>query len=211
MREKRKWLLLASTLLLIIIHIAGVIGLNSVYKELFLALTPANLLLSATLLIVNHKEFNTSFFLFFLISFVGGYLIEVAGVHTGLIFGNYSYGNSLGIKLYNVPLIIGLNWFILSYCAGVICNKIKSNPYIKSGVAAFLLVIIDVLIEKIAPEYDFWSWSGGVIPLQNYIAWFVISFLIILTFYKLNFEKTNKLAPSLFIIQLVFFTLLDMF
>lgn len=211
MNEKRDWRLLLSTILLIIVHIAGVIGLNTSYRNLFLALTPANLLLSSVLLLLNHKEFNKSFLLFILISFLSGFFIEVIGVNTGLIFGNYTYETALGFKILNVPVIIGVNWFILIYSAGIICDKIKSNIYIKSLIGAFMLVILDVLIERIAPEYHFWSWDQGIIPLQNYLAWFVVSFLIILTFYKLNFTKTNKLAPSLFIIQLVFFTLLDLF
>jgi putative membrane protein len=36
--------------------------------------------------------------------------LEVVGVKTGLIFGEYKYGSTLGIKLFEVPLIIGFNW-----------------------------------------------------------------------------------------------------
>src|SRR5689334_23098853 len=37
---------------------------------------------------------------------------EVIGVATGAIFGAYSYGEVLGFKLLEVPLIIGLNWVV---------------------------------------------------------------------------------------------------
>jgi bisanhydrobacterioruberin hydratase len=210
MEEKNNTRLFLSIVLLIIIHIAGIIGLFTSYRHLFLMATPFNLMLSALLLLINHKEFNRQFWLFIFISMTIGYLIEVTGVKTGIIFGSYHYGNSLGFKILDVPLIIAVNWFILTYCAGVICNKIKSNIFIKSLSGSLMLVTMDVLIEHIAAEYDFWYWQNGTIPLQNYMAWFLVSFLILLTFYKLNFAKVNKLAPVLFVIQMIFFALLGL-
>lgn len=194
-----------SILLLIIIHLAGIIGLHSSYRNLFLTATPFNLILTAFLLVYNHKDLNRSFFIFLFLSFIIGYFVEVIGVSTGMIFGHYYYEETLGFKILNVPVIIGINWFILTFCAGVICDKIKSNIYIKSCIAGVMLVIMDFVIERIAPEYNFWYWDHGIIPVQNYIAWFVVSFLLLLLFYKLNFSKVNKLAAAVFIIQIIFF------
>jgi uncharacterized membrane protein len=208
MQEQSNKRLFISTLLVIIVHLAGIIGMLTPYRDLFLMMTPVNLLLSAFLLLYNHKDLNKQFILFLLISFFTGFFIEVIGVNTGLIFGHYTYENTLGFKIFNVPVIIGINWFILTYCAGVICDKIKSSMYVKSCVGALMLVVMDLLIERIAPEYNFWSWLNNIIPIQNYIAWFFISFILLLLFFKLNFDKKNKLAPTLFIIQLIFFALL---
>ena len=48
--------------------------------------------------------------LFFLLitCFLVGMLSEIIGVKYGFIFGEYSYGNALGIKFMGVPLIIGI-------------------------------------------------------------------------------------------------------
>ena len=200
-----------STIILIVIHLAGIIGLHSVYKDLFLMFTPFNLLLSITLLLLNHKEFNRSFYIFCFIVFLSGYFIELIGVRTGTIFGHYAYGNTLGIKLLEVPVIIGINWLILLYCIGVICNGLKFSILIKSILGALMLVILDFFIEIVAVKYDFWSWSASTPPVQNFIAWFIISFLLLLLFNALNFNKSNKLAKGLFIIQLVFFVVLALF
>ena len=203
--------LFVSTIVLVIIHAAGIIGIHSPYKELFLSLSPVNLLLSASLLLWNHKGFNKALFTFIIISAFAGYLVEVAGVQTQLIFGSYGYGKTLGLKLAEVPLIIGINWMMLVYCAGTIVNRLNTSVVIKSLAGASLLVALDLLIEPVAIKYDFWHWYTAEVPRQNYIAWFIVSFLLLLVFNSLNFNKENKLAQSLFIIQLIFFALLFAF
>ena len=44
--------------------------------------------------------------------------VELVGTKTGMLFGDYSYGKVLGPALQGVPLIIGINWFIMMYCCG---------------------------------------------------------------------------------------------
>ena len=45
----------------------------------------------------------------FLLVAVLGFAIEWYGVHTGSPFGFYQYGEGLGIKWKDIPLVIGLN------------------------------------------------------------------------------------------------------
>ncbi|HLC82957.1 MAG TPA: carotenoid biosynthesis protein [Bacteroidia bacterium] len=207
--EQKDKRLFASTLILVVVHIAGIIGIQTDYKDLFLMCTPFNLLLCIGLLFWNHAEYSKSLFIFSILTFLIGYFIEVVGVKTGMIFGNYSYGNTLGFKILDVPLIIGVNWLLLIYCVGVICNKLKISSLYKSLFGAALLTALDLSIEVVAIKYDFWSWIGDYPPFQNFIAWFIVSFLLLLLFHSMNFNKSNKLAQGLFFIQLVFFVTLS--
>lgn len=203
--------LFRSTFILVIIYFFGFVGTFTPWKDLFLLCTPINLLISAILLFFNHKNYNTSFYVFCILSFLAGYFLEVIGVKTGYIFGEYEYGHTLGLKLINVPLVIGINWMILIYSAGVICNQLKMNLIFKSVFGAVLLVVLDFFIEPVAIKFDFWSWRAGIIPLQNYVAWFIASTLLLMLFYSLKFNKDNELAKGLYIVQLVFFILLNIF
>jgi bisanhydrobacterioruberin hydratase len=200
--------LLISTFALIIFHSAGIIGMQTAHRELFLAMTPLNLLLSSALLLYNHKEYNNAFIVFICSIPVIGYLVEVAGVWSGSIFGHYWYDGALGWKIMDVPLVIGFNWMMLVYCAGIISNRIEGHVILKSAAGAILLVMLDLLIEQSAHRYHFWSWLYDIIPLQNYIAWFIVSFLFLIVFHSLKFNKENKLALILYITQLLFFVLL---
>lgn len=100
---------------------------------------------------------------------------------------------------------------MLIYSAGVIFEPLKTNKYIKSLLGAGLLVGLDLLLEPVAMKYDFWIWSNETIPLQNYVAWFVAAFFMLLLFYNLNFSKNNRLALLLYIVQFVFFSILNIF
>ena len=100
--------------LIVLLHVVGALGtLIPLTRTLVVSLTPLNLLMSSVLLIL--AEDNQKKAVFFLICcFVIGFSAEVLGVKTGILFGDYQYGETLGVKLWEVPLVIGLNWFIKS-------------------------------------------------------------------------------------------------
>ena len=70
--------------------------------------------------------------------------------------------------------------------------------------------MIDVLIEPVAVKFDYWSWQDQIIPLQNFVAWYIISFLMLRAYYELEFRKTNNVAGTLLICQIVFFIVLNL-
>lgn len=49
---------------------------------------------------------------------------ELAGVHTGRVFGPYCYTHLLGPRLFGLPIIIPLAWYQMLYPAYVIANMI---------------------------------------------------------------------------------------
>jgi len=182
----------------------------------------------AVLIIITHASKTINFFLFFVVAFIIGFSAEVLGVNTGFLFGNYSYGNVLGIKLFNVPLITGINWFIIIYCTGmvtqayenymlkrmhekgiIVSNHMKLISFLVD--ATFLTLLFDWLMEPVASKLGYWSWTNGKIPTYNYISWIVVSALLLTVFRKLNHGKRNIFAVHLFIIQLLFFLVLRTF
>lgn len=205
-KQNQKYLLFGAVAILVIFHGVGFWGLvfsnNSSY---FQKLTPLNLLLTNSMLFSFHKDWNKKFILFALIVSVAGFMAEVIGVHTGLLFGNYKYGEALGKKLWDVPLLIGLNWLMLVYVTGHIADYIKLPWWIKSLVAALLMVLIDFFIEPAAMKFDFWNWENGAIPIMNYIGWFGLAFLLQLFFQKTSFRKRNKIAQFVYAVQMLFF------
>jgi putative membrane protein len=204
-----KRLYYVSLAILIIIYMVGLIGLNTQYRDFIAPLTPYTLILSGVLILINHRDWNRYFAIFVVISAIAGYLVELIGVETGIIFGNYVYGDTLGYKLYDVPLIIGLNWFLLVYSCGMVANIFKFGIILKSFIGAMLMVIIDISIEPVAVSLDFWTWQDGVIPIQNYAGWLITAFFLHLYFQKLGLKKINRIAIALFIIQYIFFFVLS--
>ena len=195
--------------LLILIYLAGIVGLAfPASKGLFQALTPFSLWTTTVLLILFQENKDRSFLLFASITFAVGFFCEVLGIHTGLIFGDYSYGSTLGFKVWEVPVLIGANWLILVLASGYLANSLPVRKWVKPLIAALIMVGLDWLIEPVAVYFDFWSWAEGTIPFKNYVGWFGISLFLQILFFSFPFTKYNFLASKVFIIQLLFFLIL---
>lgn len=200
-----------SIFIILLFHISGLIGLQTSSREWFLALTPLNLLVSLVAMFRHENYRNLTVLSFALLIFLLGFFVEVAGVNTGLVFGEYKYGPVLGYKIFNTPLMIGVNWFIMIFCIGVVVEKTGFSIPIKALIGAGIMTLTDYIIEPVAIAYDFWTWSSGsVIPIQNYAAWYLFSFLFLLIFYRSKIDKTNKVAPWLLMTQIIFFLALNL-
>lgn len=197
--------------LLVIFYLVGIFGLsNSDWQSKFLSLTPFNLLLTLGIFFWANGHINQSMINSFIITFIIGYGVEVAGVHTGVLFGNYQYGAALGLKLFEVPLMIGVNWFLLAIASSGIAEKVIKNSYARIFLASLLMVLLDVLIEPVAIQLDFWSWENGIIPLQNFVMWFITATVIQLILSKLKPTLNIVICFAVYSIQLVFFGILNL-
>lgn len=206
-QAKKRFVL--SVAFLYVLHMVGAAGLLMAETAIiFQALTPLNLVISAVLLLSFHRSWTPGFLLFLAITYLLGFLIEVLGVEYGVIFGEYGYGSTLGIKIWGVPLLIGLNWLMLVYATGTICDRIPANIIVKSIVATAMMVGLDFVMEPAAIKYDFWYWESNSIPVQNYLGWGFTAFCFLILFYSLHFIKGNPLAWHLYMAQLLFFLVL---
>ncbi len=198
-------------ILIILFHVVGLYGfLTHSLNSLFIQLVPFHLLLMLVLLILSHPDKNQNYWLFMLAIYILSFIVEVLGVRTGAIFGTYYYGKTLGFKLVNVPLLIGINWMTLILCTGILVKKLNiKRPIYSSIIGALILVFMDILIEPIAIKYDYWSWAGSLIPLKNYAAWFIVSYILLRLFFTMEFKKDNNVAIVLFFSQIAFFAVLN--
>lgn len=198
--------------LLITLHIVGVWGITSAeYQSLFLSLSALNLLLSAVLVFLFHSNETKRLLLFIAVSALAGWLVEVVGVNTGWPFGEYFYGSSLGPKLLDVPLVIGLNWALLTYCTGSLAAMFLSNIWIRALLGALLMVLLDLCIEPMVHQLDFWHWKIGYAPIINYVGWYIVAVLLHLLYAKMLVNTHNKLVPVYYITVLLFFIALNVF
>ena len=151
---------------IIIFHLIGVVGtLWPVTRALTVSLTPLNLVLSSVLLLASQQDINRSWIIVAIVVTVAGYFIEVVGVQTGVLFGVYEYGGTLGLSWLAVPLVMGLNWFLLVVLFGQLVAPYPINMVLKAVLSALGMALLDVLIEPVAISLDYWSWSLSEVPL----------------------------------------------
>jgi bisanhydrobacterioruberin hydratase len=218
-----------ATAIALLFHSIGLIGILFFNSPAIIQATPFNLLLSFVLIMYTHPKKNKWFLAFIFITAFVGFLAEIIGVHTGYLFGSYHYLQVLGPKLYSVPILIAINWFIIMYCCGISTHtllqkaiaklaadgaeipvKVKAISIIIDG--ATVAVFFDWIMEPVAVQLKFWQWHGdGTIPLYNYCSWFLISTALLALFHFFKFTKQNKFGIHLLMIQTMFFLLLRCF
>jgi uncharacterized membrane protein len=120
-----------------------------------------------------------------LILLVCAFGIETFGATTGLPFGEYHYSGRFGPMLGVVPLTIPLAWHVVVTNALFIVRAFA--PYCsrltEAAGAALVSTLYDFVLEPFATTVrQYWIWTGGMIPPINYVAWFVLSGLLVFLF-----------------------------
>jgi putative membrane protein len=197
---------------LFLCYFFGLLGICvPLYRDTFLTLTPINLVL--TLLIfykVNH-DYSQRFILLSLLIFSLGFSVEGIGVATGALFGNYSYGNVFGFKLFETPIVIGINWLFLALSTyGVVQYFTKKTIWLIL-LPPILMTALDFLVEPIAMKLGFWSWENDIIPLQNYAMWFLTSVIIQSIIWLFKPTLNTKISFAIVSLQVLFFGILNVF
>ena len=106
---------------------------------------------------------------------VFGYAVETVGVATGFPYGPFYYGEALGPRLFGlVPYLLPVSYVPLVLGAVAASWPIASRP-LHALAAAFLLVLMDGVLDPGAASLGFWVWpEGGAyygVPPSNYAGW----------------------------------------
>lgn len=194
---------------LILLYTSGAIGM-CINPSFFLPFTPYNLLYTVFVFLIFQPIKNSNYIISFLLIALIGYLSEVLGVKTGLIFGTYHYGNSLGYKVFEVPIIISLNWVLIVNISALTSSKFFSSPIIIALSSSSIATGLDYLIEQVAPHLNFWYFNTGFAQLHNYIGWFAICFITTLIFNKELVKGDKKIGATILVLQVLFFGVLNL-
>ena len=186
-----------------IIHIAGIIGIR-LFPELFLKTSFISIVIPLSIYLYRIKPNKKDSILMALV-YILAFFSEWIGVNYGWLFGSYEYGDSLGFKIDGVPIIMGANWLLLGLVCRDVVKKIITNHWLIIILSAFLMVLIDTLIEPLSNRLDFWTWKNNIIPFSNYKDWFLIALLNQYIFSFLKFKKDMFFWSLGYIIILVLF------
>jgi putative membrane protein len=117
---------------------------------------------------------------------VPGFAVEVLGVHTGVPFGSYHYGSSLGGHVLGVPPVIALAWTMLAWPAAIAARHLVRGPVPRVVVGAWALASADLFLDPQMVAAHRWTWAApaphlpGVpdVPLTDYAGWFAVALLL---------------------------------
>jgi len=189
---------------LVLVYVSGAIGFV-LQPDFFQPFTPYTLLLTCFVFLFFQPINSTNYLYSFALIALIGFTSEVIGVKTGYIFGNYHYGNALGIKILEVPLVISINWALLAACSVLTASYVTHSRWKLAILASVIATLTDLLIEQVAPVLDFWSFTDGKAGFHNYLGWFLISFVAAFLFGKVLIKGDKRVGLIILSLQLLFF------
>lgn len=201
--------------IMIFLHAVGILGILLGHGSYFLDFTAVNLFINGLLALwVDWSRWHWTW----IVAAFGGIGVEIIGVQSGWLFGDYSYGESLGPQIAGVPLILGVLWWVsllgcrfwtLKLFVRVFQNiRGFKQTLLQAFIGATMMTLFDGLIEPVAIEADWWAWAGGSVPVFNYASWWALSFL----FYLLPKPEGENIGAGILVsIFIAFFIFLNLF
>jgi putative membrane protein len=117
-----------------------------------------------------------------LVTALGGFAVEVLGVHTGFPFGEYAYTSSLGPRLFGVPLLLGAAWTMLAWPAALVARRLVASPAARVVTGAWALASWDLFLDPQMVADGHWHWRDtsphlpgvATVPLTDYAGWLLV-------------------------------------
>ncbi len=143
---------------------------------------------------------------FLFVSSLTGFLFEILGTSTGFPFGKYYYTDFLGPKVFGVPEVVPLVWFVIAYLTFSIARNILRTQNVSGSalaklalLAAFGAVAWDFLVDPMFSSYGYWVWTGQFfplpeldgIPLTNFVGWFLLVTLMLSIYLVFSNSRTK--------------------
>ena len=173
--EVKSWFKNYGSWVIAVFHLVGILLLGGPWSSDFVMLTPLNLLLLSVVYLITSDKVKRP--LLYALPALMGFLVEMLGTNTGFPFGEYSYSSILGPGLLGTPFLIGVLWWVLLRSFNDVFSRISSNKTIISLATGLGMLLLDIFIEPVAIGLGFWEWQAAEVPLENYMAWFVLSFV----------------------------------
>jgi putative membrane protein len=128
------------------------------------------------------------------------YAVEVIGVSTGVPYGEFTYGVSLGPTFAGVPLALPVFYIPLVLNAYLLCLLLlggrASSFLVRVAIVAGAVVGMDVVLDPGAVALGFWSFDTGVfygVPVSNYAGW-TLSAIISVLLLDASFDRDVLLS-----------------
>lgn len=195
---------------ILIFFSVGVAGLSLPWtRQVFTYMIPWSFLLYTGILAFADRTPLKRLIWISIVIALTGFFVEVAGVTSGVLFGEYAYGKAMGPAIWGVPVVMGLTWLMMMYLTAAVTQQFTMHPVFRPVLTATLMVVYDFLLEPVAMWLNMWNWRGGDVPMMNYIMWFLVSLILGSLFPILRIRIRNPLAGVMLSAQLGFFLLLN--
>lgn len=158
---------------------------------------------AAAMLLHARLSFGNKFALTYLgITATFAWIIETIGVNTGWPFGVYEYSKTLGVFIFDVPLVVLFAWTMMAYPALIAARRIVRGWVFLYGGA--ILMGWDLFLDPQMVAAERWTWEvtgpsfpyAPEIPLSNPFGWLLSGLTLIAILHFILPTERRKDAPS---------------
>lgn len=129
-----------------------------------------------------------------------GLAAEALGVATGLPFGDYVYGGSLGWQVLGVPVVVPLAWAMFAYPCLIVGRRL-GHPVLAGAMA---LASWDLFLDPQMVQAQHWRWLHvthhlpGVphVPLSDFAGWLLVATLLMAGLQLLPSRQADDRVPG---------------
>jgi putative membrane protein len=158
---------------------------------------------AAAMLLHARLSFGNKFALTYLaITALFAWIIETIGVNSGWPFGVYEYSETLGVFIFDVPLVVLFAWTMMAYPALIAARRIARGWVFLYGGA--ILMGWDLFLDPQMVTAGRWTWEvtgrsfpfAPEIPLSNAFGWLLSGLALIAILHFILPTERRKDAPS---------------
>lgn len=180
-------------------------------RPLFVSITSLSLFLATAVVLAFHKDWSVKTVIWFAFIVLSSFLLEMQGVESGELFGQYVYEQGLAPMINDTPLIIGFNWLFLVYASNNIVSRWNSKAWMRILSGSLLMIFYDFFLEWVAPYMTMWRFESGYAPFQNFLVWFLAALFYHTGFEVLKIKSDNPPSRFLFGLQILFFVVIGIY
>ncbi len=187
------------------IYLLAILSVNAIAMETLVFLAPILYILSTIFIFVSHDKPRKKLLYCFSIIIGLGFIIELIALNSQTLFGDFSFGDALGLKILGTPFLIGIHWFLLGMGSNYLIRFVFDKRINQLFGASFLMIIGFIITDPVAQSLGIWSWDNYSFTLQNYSIRFLVSLLmqgVILYFLK---DEKNQFAAYFYLLTTLFF------
>jgi uncharacterized membrane protein len=115
----------------------------------------------------------------------GGLAVEAVGLSTGFPFGELTFADTLGPRLFGVPVVLALAWTAMAYPAFAIARHLVGTRFLAGVpvVGGVALAAWDLFFDPAMVADGHWTWTTptpaipGVagVPVSAYVGWLLVA------------------------------------
>lgn len=189
--------------------IAGILTIAAIFLELYSGVfssisNPAYLLLLLLLFGLFAEKPEGLELRYVILLFVVGTGLFVVAERTGKPLGEISFGDALGPRLGQVPVLSGLLWLIPVVFSFSLTRKTTENIYLRALLGAVLVTVPAIFLSFNAPYLDFIHWENILPTAGSFLVWFIGGFLLHFAGIQMQVKLENPMAMTLYLCWISF-------